>query len=208
MEDSSLLPLVFSVTLRSTWVFQTCLLNLFFLFLWTWILPFYFSSALTVMKFCNGMLCYESAFYFYIKLKDSCNLNTFLWFIPRIIFYFLVFFHFSIESLFSAIGLILQISYLFSPVFNLVDILLYFLEHSLNFTFHFLLINFYQQIFNLSFFSCMSILCSILFFIFFLFLFSSFLPHMLPLSPFLIVLLLFLYFMSDANMVILVCLLI
>ena len=204
MEDSSLLPLVFSVTLRSTWVFQTCLLNLFFLFLWTWILPFYFSSALTVMKFCNGMLCYESAFYFYIKLKDSCNLNTFLWFIPRIIFYFLVFFHFSIESLFSAIGLILQISYLFSPVFNLVD----FLEHSLIFTFHFLLINFYHQIFNLSFFSCMSVLCSILFFIFFLFLFSSFLPHMLPLSPFLIVLLLFLYFMSDANMVILVCLLI
>ena len=86
--------------------------------------------------------------------------------------------------------------------------LLYFLEHSLIFTFHFLLINFYHQIFNLSFFSCMSILCSILFFIFFLFLFSSFLPHMLPLSPFLIVLLLFLYFMSDANMVILVCLLI
>lgn len=137
MEDSSLLPLVFSVTLRSTWVFQTCLLNVFFLFLWTWILLFYFSSALTVMKFCNGMLCYESAFYFYIKLKDSCNLNTFLWFILRIIFYFLVFFYFSIESLFSAIGLILQIPYLFYPVFNLVDILLYFLEHSLNFTFHF-----------------------------------------------------------------------
>ena len=49
------------------------------------------------------------------------------------------FFYFSIESLFSAIGLILQIPYLFSLVFNLVDILLYFLEDSLNFTFHFFL---------------------------------------------------------------------
>ena len=47
------------------------------------------------------------------------------------------FFCFSIESLFSAIGLILQIPYLFSPVFNLVDILLYFLGDSLNFTFRF-----------------------------------------------------------------------
>ena len=53
--------------------------------------PFYFSSALTIMKFCHGMLCYESACYFYIKVKDSCNLNKFLWFIPRIVFYFLVF---------------------------------------------------------------------------------------------------------------------
>lgn len=119
MEDSSLLPLVFSVTLRSTWSIPNMFIKCFFPFLWTWILLFYFFySALTVMKFCNGMLCYESAFYFYIKLKDSCNLNTFLWFYSRIIFYFLVFFYFSIESLFSAIGLILQIHLPFLSCFQ------------------------------------------------------------------------------------------
>ena len=99
------------------------------------------------------------------------------------------FFYFSIESLFSAIGLILQIPYLFSLVFNLLTFCFTFWKiHSIPLFISFL-INFYHQIFNLSFFLCVSILCSILFFIFFLFLFLSFLPHTLPLSPFLIVLL-------------------